>query len=180
MRTAVQRDDPGLMNHLRENHHMFRRLEHLKNVVVFAWHNRRTGTEPQQTPLRQTDIFRAMRRGSQHNPLGNGALVPYPGASLRLRCQTRDSPIRWVHDQRRPLVLSDRRAVIPPELVVRELHVKLRVVVTTILVSSLQGLLHKRRGFLVCEEPFAGHLGGTLQRRQRAEVPHPSQIWVAP
>jgi hypothetical protein len=41
------------------------------------------------------------------------------GALLRLRRQGRNSPIRRIHDQRRPLVLGELRTIIPPELIVR-------------------------------------------------------------
>jgi hypothetical protein len=60
MRTPVHGNDPGVVNHLDEKHHVAGRLEDLIVVVVEAGHHR-TGQTACDAPLVGTTILGAVR-----------------------------------------------------------------------------------------------------------------------
>ena len=111
MRPPVQGDDARIVDHLVENHHVFRSLEKLHVVVVGAWIHWRSGVEPDETTRAHAAVFRAVSGASPDFRHGIRSLP-------RLRCQGRNPPIRRIHNQRRAPIRYDLCAAVKPVLVI--------------------------------------------------------------
>ncbi len=174
MRTAVERYDARVMDHLVENHHVSRRLEELHEVGVHEGDHGRPGVRPQDAPLEQTAVLRTVGAFRERHSLLERTVLGPRVTRRRVRRQRRNPPIRWIHDQRRALVLGDLRRPVKPE-VIRDPAVS-----ATHTLPAFCGRLLERRRFLIGQELSPGERAGSLQRRQGGVVPDALQIRRAP
>ena len=161
-RLPVQRNEPHVVHHLVENRDVSRRLEQLHEVVVRAGDHRRSGIEAEDAPLVHVAVLgsgvpAARRLASRHPRPARGQVGG-------------QAPIRRIDDERRAAGSDDRRAVVEPEPVVAA-----GVAGGRRTVHPRGGPCFERRHVLVGQELPARQVGGSLQRRQGAEVPHALQ-----
>ena len=187
--TAVERDDARVVHHLVHNHDVVRRLQDQHVVVVRAGHHRRTGVEPQETPVGQAAV--GVGVGESVSDVGR----PDPRLGLK-RLAVGDATVRGVHDQRRALVPGQLDAAFVPELVVaadaalrERLIAHARCADGEILRVAVQLPAPRRLvlGRLLCRERLpAREEGGragiddrTLKRGQRPEREQPLDVGIA-
>ena len=167
MRPPVERDDPGVVDHLDEDHDITRRLEDLVVVVVEAGHHR-AGQPARDAPLVQVAVFRSGRLPA--------AIRLAPGAPLGLRRRQRgQSAVGRVDDQR---CSRHPDAPLDPEVVVRPGLARPRVDA-----PLLPGHVARRvpsHSFLFRQELPSVQVGGPFQRGRRGVRPAPLQVRVAP
>ena len=105
------------------------------------------------------------------------------GALLRGGRLWRDAAVGGVGDERRPVLpvhARQRRASIPPELVVGAADVAVGIAgVAVVAIVPLQCPLRQRGRFGIGEKLPAGEFRGTLERCQRGKAPDALQIWMA-
>ncbi len=152
MRTAVQRDDASVVDHLHQNHHVSRSLH---DQIVIVVEIRKPRQCARDTALRQAALLRSV--GALH-PAGVGARPP-------LRRQGRNSPIQRIHNQRRSLVRDDPCSPIP---------------IVPIVNARLGRPLFQGRRFLVGKKRFPCSLFGSFQGRNGAVVPYSLQVRLTP
>src|SRR5690348_8650487 len=112
VRTAVERDDAGVVNHLIEDDDGIRRLNDLVAVVVGAGQHGRTGGGPVQAALGKAAVFGAI--GRMH-PLVFGARRHL---GLTVRRERRNAAVRRIDDQGGAVGLDNLGAAVIPEFVV--------------------------------------------------------------
>ena len=148
-------------------------MEQLHVVVVGAWRHRRPRVEPQEAPLRDPAVFGTVRVPSTQD----SAQLP---AGLDLRPHGRNASIRWIDDERRPL-LGERVTPLEPDAqAVADARLERGVLKLRFETRPLnRELLFPLSRFLYRQRFLAGQLLGPFHRRGRREVPDALQVGVA-
>src|SRR5205809_6616591 len=128
MGTSVQWNDPHIMDHFDENHHVTRALYDPVIVVVAGIQHRRARAEYHETSIVEIIGFRRIPPAYALPPFDS-----FGDALLTLGCHCGDSPIRRIENQRRAEIMRERILV--------TIQTKLREVVMHISDSPGRGLL---------------------------------------
>ena len=170
MRTPIEGNDAGVMNHFDENRHVAGTLHDSNIVVVGSGKHGRSSGCPDDAALRQRPVFRTVEFMSAIRRLSFGL----PLAACR--CQRRNLSIRRIDDQRSSPGLDDARSAIPPEVIVGAADVGFRRSVAAIHVVPLSYFVVVFSRFLFGKEFFPSKLSGSFQRRDGGETPCSLQI----
>ena len=110
------------MHHLIQNHDMVGSLENLDVLIVATGHNRRTGIEPQQTPLGEPAILGTIARNpshpEQHGPFRRGGIGVIAALTDHPRSRLWQAPIWGVDDERGPHIVHDAGSSVEPIVIV--------------------------------------------------------------
>ncbi len=113
MRSAVGRDDAGVVHHLVDDHHVSGGLHNLQVVVVGARGHRRTGIEADEAAVGESPVLVRVAEA------GVRSLRPFCVPAAR-GLGERNCPVRGIDNERRAFVGRQPAATLVPELVVRQ------------------------------------------------------------
>src|SRR6266851_8163874 len=168
MRTARQRNDASIVDHLGKNHRVVAGLEQLKIVVIAIRDYWGSGAEPQNAALVYGSVFGAVRGSSHSLSTGSRPLLPF-------RRQRRKSAVRWIDNQRCSLVVDDFCSKVKPELVVGTRVSWRRRGID----ASFSGSLFKGGCLFIGQDLFCGEVSGPLQGCKDAKIPHTFKVGLA-
>src|SRR4051794_21500915 len=135
-------------------------------LLYGARDHRRTGVESQHAALGERAFLRVVVLAA-----------PVRSALLRLRREGWHAPVRGIDHQRG--LLGDPLAEVPPEVVVRALHIRGGAAAAIVLVPGLDPLLREFLSLLVAQRAFSRKRAGTFERRELGKVPCALEVRVA-
>ena len=167
---VVQGDDPQLVVHLVQHHHLPRRLQDLQ-VHVVGLQRHHVGEPVGDAALAGVGVGVGVERA-------DAVARPLAVVGLALAGQPGDAAVGRVDDQRRAAAAGDARPRVQPHLVVAADGARRRLAVVR--GPALHRPLLYRGRLLVGQQLAPGLTGRPLQRRQGGGGPNPLQVRVAP